>query len=219
MRWPASERTNDMENTFLKVADLSKRTMTPRTTLPFSGIESEFLIGVDFRFILRDVIYSSQRRYNEGILRRPLWNYRRDPVYDEIMRYSYEDYFNKFAVPYYKAWGIHTGTAEELDRAGDLKSYETGLRANPGIRVIVNENDFLLTGEDMDWLHATFPSQQLTVFPKGGHLGNLANPSVQKTILEDLVGLKPPSQRNEPLKVDAATNSSGALPKSITPHD
>jgi ABC-type transporter lipoprotein component MlaA len=218
LRWPASERTNDMENTFLKVAALSKRTITPRATLPFSAIESEFLIGVDFRFILRDIIYSSQRRYNEHVLRRPLWKYRRDPVYQEIMQYSYEDYFKKFAVPYYKAWGIRTDTEKTLDQAGDLRSYEPGLRANPGIRVIVNENDFLLAPEDLDWLRSTFSPRQLAVFPKGGHLGNLFNPSVQKAILQDLTTLKPPSQRNEPLKIGGLTNGP-SVTKPFSPHE
>jgi hypothetical protein len=30
----------------------------------------------------------------------------------------------------------------------------------------------------------------LTIFPQGGHLGNLVNPTVQKTILGALDGLK-----------------------------
>jgi pimeloyl-ACP methyl ester carboxylesterase len=80
--------------------------------------------------------------------------------------------------------------AEALEKAGDLRTYDAGLRANPDIRVIVNQNDFLLTDEDLAWLHATFPPEQLTVFPQGGHLGNLTNPTVQKTILGALAGLK-----------------------------
>ena len=44
--WPRAERTNDLENTFLKVAALSKLTLTPQTSLPFNAIESKFLIGL-----------------------------------------------------------------------------------------------------------------------------------------------------------------------------
>ena len=79
-----------------------------------------------------------------------------------------------------------------MAKAGDLRTYDTGLRANPDIRVIVNQNDFLLTDTDLDWLHATFGPEQLTVFPEGGHLGNLYNPAVQKTILAALTPMKPP---------------------------
>jgi pimeloyl-ACP methyl ester carboxylesterase len=188
--WPTAERTSDIENTFLKVAALSKKTVTPRTSLPFSAIESKFLIGVAFRFILRDIIYTSQRRANLGILRHTIRNWRREPLYQEILQYSYRDYFEKFAVPYYKARGLAAPVGETIQKAGNLRTYEAGLRANPNVRVIVNQNDFLLTDEDLAWLRATFGRAQLTVFPEGGHLGNLYNPDVQKKILGALAGLK-----------------------------
>ena len=190
--WPAAERTDDIENTLLKVAALSQTTLTPRTTLPFDAIESRFLIGLTFRLSLRDIIYSSQRRNNQGVLHHALWNYRRDPAYQEILHYSYQDYFEKFAMPYYQARGLAAPVAKTLETGGDLRTYAAGLRANPDIRVIVNENDFLLTGDDQAWLHATFGPDHLTVFPQGGHLGNLMNPKVQATILDALAGLKSP---------------------------
>jgi hypothetical protein len=188
--WPSAERTGDIENTFLKVAALSKDTLTPQTSLPFNAIESKFLIGLAFRLTLRDIIFSSQRRNNQGVLKHPLWGLRREPVYQEILQYSYQDYFEKFAVPYYQARGL-AAPAAELEKAGDLRTYQAGLRANPGIRVIVNQNDFLLSDEDLAWLRATFAPEQLTVFAQGGHLGNLVNPLVQESILGALAGLKP----------------------------
>ncbi len=187
--WPGAERTDNLENTFLKVAALSKNTLTPHPSLPFNAIESKFLIGLTFRLILRDIIFSSQRRNNQGVLQQPTRNYRRDPVYQEILEYSYQDYFEKFAIPYYWTRGLDA-TAETIEQAGDLRTYGAGLRANPNLRIIVNQNDFLLADEDLAWLHATFTPEQLTVFAQGGHLGNLSNPTVQKTILSALAGLK-----------------------------
>ena len=140
--------------------------------------------------MLRDLIFSSQRRDNQGVLQHPIWNLRRDPVYQEILQYSYRDYFEKFAIPYYQAQGMASPTAEALEKAGDLRTYEAGLRANSNIRIIVNQNDFLLADEDLAWLRATFAAEQLTVFAQGGHLGNLSNPTVQRTILGALAGLK-----------------------------
>ena len=81
-------------------------------------------------------------------------------------------------------------TPDSLAKASDLRTYAAGLRANPNIRIIVNQNDFLLADEDLAWLHATFAPDQLTVFEQGGHLGNLINPEVQKSILGALTGLK-----------------------------
>ena len=70
--WPATNRTDDIENTFLKVAALSQGTLTPQTSLPFNAIESKFLIGLTFRLALRDIIYSSQQRNNQGVLHHPI---------------------------------------------------------------------------------------------------------------------------------------------------
>jgi pimeloyl-ACP methyl ester carboxylesterase len=195
LAWPDGERSNDLENTFLKVADLSKSTLTPQTSLPFSAIESKFLIGLTFRLILRDVIYSSQRRDNQGILHHPIWNWRREPVYQEILHYSYQDYFDKFAAPYYQTHGLGATAADAMVKAGDLRNYEPGLRANPDIRLIVNQNDILLEDADLAWLQDTFATNQLTVFPQGGHLGNLSNPTVQKAILAALTPMRPPEPK------------------------
>jgi len=195
--WAEAERTGNMENTFLKVAALSKNKLTPQTSLPFSAIESKFLIGLMFRLTLRDIIFSSQRRNNQGVLQHPIRNFRREPVYQEILQYSYQDYFQKFAVPYYQARGLASPPAEALKIAGNLRTYDAGLRANPNIRIIVNQNDFLLTDEDLAWLRAAFSTERLTVFAQGGHLGNLDNPAVQKTILAALTGL-----RSSPAKSD-----------------
>ncbi len=190
LSWPEAERTDNIDNTFLKMAAMSKNKITPQTSLPFNAIESKFLIGLTFRFMLRDIIFSSQRRNNQGVLRHPMRSWRRDPAYQEILQYSYQDYFAKFAVPYYRARGMASPVAEAMEKAGDLRTYDAGLRANPNIRVIVNQNDFLLADEDLAWLRATFAPKQLTVFAQGGHLGNLYNPAVQKTILGALGGLK-----------------------------
>jgi len=192
LSWPVAERTDDIENTFLKVAVLSKLTLTPRTSLPFNAIESKFLIGLTFRLMLRDIIFSSQRRNNQGVLQHPFHNFRRNPLYQEILQYSYQDYFEKFAIPYYQARGLPSPVSDTLVKAGDLRTYDAGLRANPNIRVIVNQNDFLLANEDLAWLHATFGPEQLTVFAQGGHLGNLSNLTVQKSILAALTPMKPP---------------------------
>jgi ABC-type transporter lipoprotein component MlaA len=192
LQWPATNRTDNIENTFLKVAALSKLTLTPRSTLPFDGIESKFLIGLNFRMILRDIIYSSQRRNNQRVLKHTLRKLRRAPVYQEILQYSYQDYYKKFVIPYYEAGNTASSTAETLEKAGDLRTYDAGMRANPDIRVIVNQNDFLLADEDLAWLRATFTPEQLTVFAQGGHLGNLANLNVQKSILAALTPMRPP---------------------------
>ncbi|MDB6036521.1 MAG: VacJ family lipoprotein [Verrucomicrobiales bacterium] len=191
LEWPAEERTENIKNTFLKVAALSRTSLTPSTTLPFSAIESKFLIGVAFRLILRDAIFSSQLRHNQGVLRYPIKKNRREQLYREIMDYSFSDYLQKFVVPYYQTRGIDLSSPNALVEAGDLKAYTSRLQANPKVRLIENQNDILLAEEDLKWLRTTFPPDEQTVFETGGHLGNLAHPSVQKAILGALEDLNP----------------------------
>jgi len=52
-----------------------------------------------------------------------------------------------------------------------------------------------LADKDLAWLRATFAPEQLTVFAQGGHLGNLFNPAVQKSILAALTPMKPPEPK------------------------
>jgi len=195
LAWPAANRTADIENIFLKVADLTKNSLTPRTSLPFDAVESRFLIGLSFRIILRDVIYSSQSRHNQKILQHPVAKWRREPVYQEILQYSYQDYFQKFVIPYYQTRGIDLTAPDALEKASDLRTYGDGLHANSNVRLILNRNDFLLPDADLAWLQATFAPGQITLFEQGGHLGNLAHPAVQQAILHALDGLQPAPQK------------------------
>jgi len=189
LAWPRDERTANIENIFLKIAASGQGSFKPRSSVALGDIESRFLIGLTFRFLLRDIIFSSQQRTNQGILRQPIRKTRREPVYEEIFQYSYNDYFQKFAVPYYQARGIDLARPEALEKAGDLRVHAETFQTNAAVRAIVNENDFLLPREDLEWLKTTFGPERLTVFERGGHLGNLAEPEVQKMILRALEGL------------------------------
>jgi len=193
LSWPPVERSNNMENTFLKVAALSKDKLTPQTSLPFSAIESKFLIGMTFRFTLRDIIYNSQRRNNQGVLRHSILGLSRTSLYSEILRISFKDYFDKFVIPYYQTRGSAELSPAAIEGAEDLRTCEAGLAANPGIRIITNQNDFLLADGDIAWLQSVFSTNALTIFKQGGHMGNLSNPAVQKAILRALDGLNSPA--------------------------
>jgi len=190
LAWPAADRTKLIENLFLKLVASGQGSFTPGANLSLGSAESKFLIGLSFRLILRDVIFASQRRVNLGVLHEPLHPYRRKPAYDEISQFAYRDYFQKFAVPYYQSRNIDLAAPNALESAGDLKTQTENLRANPDVRVIVNQNDFLLTAEDLAWLQSTFGRDRFTTFEHGGHLGNLGDTNVQSAIVRALDGLR-----------------------------
>ena len=189
LAWPGEQRTSNIEDTLRKLA-LSRENPAAFGGTNFLGAtESRFLIGLAFRLVLRDIIYSSQRRVDQGVLHEPLRTLRREPVYQEILQYSYADYFEKFAVPYYQTRGVDLTAPDALEKAGDLRSHAGTLATNSAIRIIVNENDFLLSQENLEWLRKTFGPDRLKVFKQGGHLGNLGQAEVQQSILDALKGL------------------------------
>src|SRR5260221_1414566 len=187
--WPPEERNANIQNMLLKVVAVSEQSPQPGAVLPFNAVESKFLVSMALRLTLRDVIFSSQLRHNQGVLKQPLEKSRRRAAYDEIMQYSFRDYIDKFATPYNKTKDIDLNDPAIVRTATNLRAYTAELQANPNIRVIANKNDFLLATEDLAWTEATFPSAQVTLFEHGGHLGNLSQPAVQQAIVAALDGL------------------------------
>jgi phospholipid-binding lipoprotein MlaA len=187
LKWPEAERQQRINNTLHKVSYALLSRSKPEQPVMFDGDESKYLIGLAFRVGLRDIIFESQSRNNFGVLQTPVSSWRREAVYDEILDYSFNDYFERFAVPYYQQQNV---SMDKLEKDVDLRSQESKLRAQSKVRVIINQNDFLLRAKDVAWLRSTFPSSRLTVFPDGGHLGNIGEPKVQNAILKSLNGLK-----------------------------
>lgn len=187
LAWPAAERQARLNNAAHKVAKSLTLPADPSAVPPFEGIESKYIIGLTFRVALRDIVYSSQRRNNMGVLKTPLNPWRREDCYREIMNLTFSDYFQKFAIPYYQQKGIDI---TELRREGDLTTHTAALRRQKKIRVITNRNDFLLRAEDLSWISSTFGSSHLTVFPRGGHMGNLSSPPVRNAIVGSVQDLK-----------------------------
>jgi hypothetical protein len=61
---------------------------------------------------------------------------------------TYQDY-EQLAVRI-TGYGLPEPAAEALEQAGDLRTYDASL-PNRDIRIIVNQNDFLLTDGDLAW--------------------------------------------------------------------
>lgn len=184
--WPAAIRQEKVNNTVHKLAALSMNPAATGGVPPFNAIESKFLIGMSFKLTLRDTIYSSQSRHNMGIIKTPFSTWKRNASYNEILQYSFNDYFFRFVLPYYRSRGVSDG---DIVREVNLRTHQKQLSADSRIRVLTNKNDIVLHPKDIPWLRSTFGSSRLTVFPDGGHLGNLNSKPVSNKILESLEGL------------------------------
>ncbi|MFT3990676.1 MAG: VacJ family lipoprotein [Luteolibacter sp.] len=183
LTWPENVRQPRIDNTIHKVAKLGTLPPAALADMPFDKVESQFLIGMTFRLTLRDVIFSSQFRHNMGVLQTPLNKWHRDAAYDEIFNLSYQDYFTRFVLPYYHTQGV---SPEDFNRVGSMRNFSSKLSRNQKIRVITNANDFLLAPGDVSWLKSTVGGNHVTVFPYGGHMGNIGTAPVRQALVKAL---------------------------------
>lgn len=141
----------------------------------FSPEETAGLIGLTFRMSLSGMIFTSDVMTNTGYVvpknrvLRPS-----DSLFNYFMvssHLSFFDYFNEYFYPYYLQ--RHPGvTKEELIATLNLRSIEEYLKQSRQFGVMVNENDFILTADDRDYLRRIF-GYRAKFYPRGGHLGNV----------------------------------------------
>ncbi len=190
LEWGTEERKRRIEETLMKALAVGSQGLQPSRPLPFTDREARFLIGLNFRMGLRDLIFETQRANDAGVLQTPLRRLWRDPAYREITRYSYVEYLHAFVLPWVLANDAGVSSAEELDRRASLSFRESELRAvRQRLRVFTNRNDFLLDEGDVGWLRAVVGAERFHVFEKGGHLGNLHEPDVQARLVDALADL------------------------------
>jgi hypothetical protein len=185
MVFPAEERARHIEEILGKVLYLSHGDLQPEMDLPFTRLESEFLIGLAFRLDLQYTILQTQDRHDSGVLQTPRSLLRRAPAFREASEYSFLEYMYAFVLPYYAKHdpriSFDDAGARQMFDDCDLRSIATSLAANPRVRLFANENDFLLRPADLAWLRE-YLGDRAHLFPAGGHLGNLHRKAIQELI-------------------------------------
>ena len=181
LAWPVAERRRRMEEAVYKALYFVQNGLDVSGNIPLTRLESDFLIGLTFRYTLMDVIMASQRRDNLGVLKRNPGKFVRQESYREIRKINYTDYAEHFVIPYFLKRGRATNR-EDLIAATSLVQSTEFLRNHPKIRVQTCADDFLLGPDDLPWFRSTFGGR-LIVYPVGGHLGNLHVPAVQEALV------------------------------------
>ena len=142
----------------------------------FSADQTAGLIGLTYRINLAGMIFASDVMTNSGYVvpkNRVLRS--TDSLADYFLvstHLSFFDYFNEYFFPYFEKRrpGL---TREAFIRSLSLRSIEGYLKSSAKFGVMTNENDFILSGEDLDYLRQLFGTRA-KIYPRGGHLGNLA---------------------------------------------
>ncbi|HEY8120068.1 MAG TPA: VacJ family lipoprotein [Myxococcota bacterium] len=186
LRWPAAERDRRVLEIGKKaLVLLDGRTGDPR--LPFDRIESEFLIGLNGRDAVHNAMVAIQQATGRGLRLEPELDPARGWLLEEVNYSSFDAYVRHLVVPHFLATESATATVESLLEASGLRGLGPALAADARVAVITNADDFLLAPEDVAWLEETLGARA-TIFPHGGHLGNLWVPEVQAAIVQALAG-------------------------------
>jgi hypothetical protein len=141
----------------------------------FSHEETGGLIGLTYRINLGGMIFSSDVMTNSGyIVPKNRVLSPTDSLFDYFLvstHLSFFDYFNEYFYPYFQKQrpGL---TKEALIESQSLRSIEGYLKSSAKFGVMTNENDFILTRAELDYLRQLF-GERAKIYPRGGHLGNL----------------------------------------------
>ena len=141
----------------------------------FSHEETAGLIGITYRIGLAGMIFTSDVMTNSGyVVPKNRVLQPTDSLYEYFLvstHLSFFDYFNEQFYPHFQKQrpGL---TKQELIDAQSLKSIDGYLRSSVKFGVVTNENDFILTKAERDYLLQLF-GERVKMYPRGGHLGNL----------------------------------------------
>jgi len=134
------------------------------------------MIGFAFRISSDNMIFTSDVMTNAGlIVPKNLALGSADSLYEYFRATStttFVDYFEELLFPYYKAKHPEL-TQEKAIQIVSLHQVEDYLRRSPKIGLMGNEDDLILTSEDLVFLKDVFGSRA-KIYPYGGHCGNMS---------------------------------------------
>ncbi|HYE35536.1 alpha/beta hydrolase [Methylocaldum sp.] len=135
--------------------------------------EIRYLIGWTLRQPVGSSLYVSALVHPRmGILQTPItWGYRSVRL-EEARSFDLLDYLERVLVPQLEPTSGRKLSFDQLVRESSLTSIASALRDNPKVYLMHNADDFLVSGEDLKFAERIFGGRA-TIYPCGGHLGNL----------------------------------------------
>jgi len=145
---------------------------------PQSDDPLEALIGISFRISSENMVFTTDVLTKAGyVVPKNLVLRRHDNVtdYSKVLgRLSFLDYFRGIFLPHFQAKDPSV-TEAQLIKTLSLRSLDGYLRNSEKFGMIHNEDDVILLPGEIDYLRDLFGTRA-TIFPHGGHCGNMAYP-------------------------------------------
>ncbi len=176
--WGDDERDRRIQELAMKAFLVAQHGLPEGKPLPMDRDESRFMIGMAGRIGLASALGAVAENGNPVL--EPLALPQRGRALDRFASITYPRYGEELVVP----WAMdHYGVtdAPELVRRTSLRSLDESTWKNPEVRVLHNADDFILGDDGLAFLERHL-GDRLTLFPGGGHLGNLHLPEVQAAV-------------------------------------
>ena len=155
-----------------------------RLAKKFTGFTTEqlqYLIAETLQSQVYELIYVTQVIQDQNVLAAPKDDMRKR--LQEAKSLTLVDYYWKIAVPLWrKQLGDLQADPESLLQRSSLAPTMDRLRSNPKVHILHNLDDFLAEKKSIEALTEAL-GDQVTLYPYGGHLGNLWYPENKKTVL------------------------------------
>jgi pimeloyl-ACP methyl ester carboxylesterase len=137
----------------------------------FTAEELQFLIAENLQSQLPDLVYVTQVIHEQNILTAAKDQVRKR--LQEAKDFTFMDYSEQIAVP---LWRLQVAEPqadlESFIKRGSLARILDRLRGNSKVHIMHNADDFLAERKSIDELKEAL-GDQVTLYPYGGHLGNL----------------------------------------------
>ena len=133
------------------------------------------LIGTVFRFSSADIVFTSDLINRRGLITPP--NYpitegtNLTPFLKRSLQCDFDCYLTEQVIPMWRAKTDGGSLLQLIDQVS-LYALQDYLKNSPKIAVMHNADDIILGPGDLGFLRKTF-GNRLTVYPYGGHCGNL----------------------------------------------
>lgn len=140
-----------------------------------SDEEMAMLIGAAFRFAAADISFTSDLINRRGVVIPPTYPMDEGtsltPFFKRALLCDFECYIREQLMPYWREQDDGNSLLQMIDQVS-LYSLRTYLAGSDKIAVFHNRDDLILGPGDLGFLRRTL-GERLTLFPRGGHCGNL----------------------------------------------
>lgn len=148
----------------------------------FTTEELQFLIAENLQSQLPEFVYVTQVIHDQNVLTAPKDQARKR--IQEAKNFTFTDYNEKIAVPLWRRQTAESqADLETFIKRGSLAQIFDRLRSNSKVRIMHNLDDPLANRKSIEELKEAL-GDQVTLYPYGGHLGNLWFPENREYALK-----------------------------------